>query len=66
LAVAVAVDAEASLSTARISILDDERGTLQDGNFQFFFLGGLLGFGNITTPGITTTMTGEDFSSSGP
>jgi Flp pilus assembly protein TadG len=40
--------------------------SLQNINFQFYFLAGLLGFGNITIPGMTTTITGEDLSSSAP
>jgi Flp pilus assembly protein TadG len=31
--------------------------------FQFFFLGGLLGFANITMPDMHSTVTGEDLSS---
>lgn len=31
--------------------------------FQFFFLGGLLGFGNITMPSMLSTVTGEDMKS---
>ncbi|CAN7711639.1 TadE/TadG family type IV pilus assembly protein [Mesorhizobium sp. LjRoot246] len=34
--------------------------------FQFFFLGGLLGFGNITMPSMLSTVTGEDLKSSWP
>ena len=34
--------------------------SLQNIPFQFFFLGGLLGFANITIPPLTTTITGED------
>src|SRR6516165_7459035 len=33
---------------------------------SIFLLGRLLGFGNIGTSGMTTTITGEDFSSMGP
>jgi len=33
---------------------------LQNIPFQFFFLGGLLGFANINIPAVTTTITGED------
>jgi hypothetical protein len=40
--------------------------TLQNIPFQFFFLGGLLGFSNINIPPMTTTITGEDLSSSAP
>lgn len=32
--------------------------------FQFFFLGGLLGFANITMPNMLSTVTGEDMSTS--
>ena len=38
---------------------------LQNLPFQFFFLGGLMGFGNITIPVMTTT-TGEDLTSTAP
>ena len=38
----------------------------KDHSLSIFLLGGLLGFGNISTSGMTTTMTGEDFSSRGP
>lgn len=31
--------------------------------FQFFFLGGLLGFNNITMPSMLSTVTGEDLNS---
>ncbi|WP_245438140.1 TadE/TadG family type IV pilus assembly protein [Mesorhizobium sp. WSM4312] len=34
--------------------------------FQFFFLGGLLGFGNITMPSMLSTVTGEDLKSTFP
>jgi Flp pilus assembly protein TadG len=34
--------------------------------FQFFFLGGLLGFANITMPSMLSTVTGEDMKSSFP
>ncbi|WP_245268490.1 TadE/TadG family type IV pilus assembly protein [Mesorhizobium sp. WSM2561] len=34
--------------------------------FQFFFLGGLLGFGNITMPSMRSTVTGEDMKSTWP
>jgi Flp pilus assembly protein TadG len=40
--------------------------SIQNLPFQFFFLGGLLGFGNINMPGLQTTITGEDLSSSAP
>ena len=39
---------------------------LQNITFEFFFLGGLLGFGNLTIPPMSTTITGEDLSSSAP
>jgi len=34
--------------------------------FRFFFLSGLMGFTNMTTPAMTTTITGEDLSSGAP
>jgi len=40
--------------------------SLQNINFEFFFLRGLLGFGDITIPAMTTTITGEDLSSLAP
>ena len=40
--------------------------SLQSLTFQFFFLGGLMGFANITMPPLTTTITGEDLSSTAP
>jgi len=41
--------------------------SLKNINFQFFFLGNLLGFGNrAIMSGLTTSTTGEDLSSSGP
>ncbi|WP_245420480.1 MULTISPECIES: TadE/TadG family type IV pilus assembly protein [unclassified Mesorhizobium] len=39
---------------------------LQNINFQFFFLGGLLGFGNMTMPSMLSTVTGEDLKSTSP
>ena len=39
--------------------------SLQNIPFQFFFLGGLMGFANINIPPLTTTITGEDLSSCG-
>ena len=39
--------------------------SLQNLPFQFFFLGGLMGFGNINIPVMTTT-TGEDLNSNAP
>src|SRR5262245_37029242 len=40
--------------------------SLQNIPFQFVFLSGVLGFNNITIPGLTTSITGEDLSSSAP
>lgn len=40
--------------------------SLQNVNFQFFFLGGLLGFGNLTMPSMLSTVTGEDLKSTFP
>ncbi len=40
--------------------------SLQNINFQFFFLGGLLGLGNITVPSMLSTVTGEDLKSTSP
>ncbi|KUM25679.1 pilus assembly protein TadE [Mesorhizobium loti] len=40
--------------------------SLQNINFQFFFLGGLLGFGNMTMPSMLSTVTGEDLKSTSP
>ncbi|WP_202303081.1 TadE/TadG family type IV pilus assembly protein [Mesorhizobium sp. 131-2-1] len=40
--------------------------SLQNIDFQFFFLGGLLGFGNITVPSMLSTVTGEDLKSTSP
>lgn len=40
--------------------------SLQNLTFQFVFLDGLMGFGNIQIPALTTTITGEDLSSSAP
>jgi len=40
--------------------------SLQNLPFQFYFLGGLLNFANINIPGLTTSITGEDLSSSAP
>ncbi|RWH72188.1 MAG: pilus assembly protein [Mesorhizobium sp.] len=39
---------------------------LQNRTFQFFFLGGLLGFGNLTMPSMLSTVTGEDLRSTSP
>lgn len=40
--------------------------SIQNLPFQFYFLGGLMGMANIQIPGLTTTITGEDLSSSAP
>ena len=40
--------------------------SLQNITFQYHFLRGILGFTNITIPGLTTSITGEDLSSSAP
>lgn len=40
--------------------------SLQNINFQFFFLGGLLGFSNLTVPSMLSTVTGEDLKSTSP
>lgn len=40
--------------------------SLQNIDFQFFFLGGLLGFANITVPSMQSTVTGEDLKSTSP
>jgi hypothetical protein len=34
--------------------------------FQFFFLSGIMGFGNIKIPALTTSITAEDMASSAP
>ncbi|TIV00921.1 MAG: pilus assembly protein, partial [Mesorhizobium sp.] len=39
---------------------------LQNLTFQFFFLGGLLGYGNLTMPSMLSTVTGEDLRSTSP
>ena len=39
---------------------------LKDLTFQFFFLGDLLGFGNMTIPSMVSTITGEDMSQCWP
>lgn len=39
--------------------------SLQNINFQFFFLGG-FGFGNMTVPSMLSTVTGEDLKSTSP
>ncbi|TIN49727.1 MAG: pilus assembly protein [Mesorhizobium sp.] len=40
--------------------------SLQNRTFQFFFLGGLLGFGDLTMPSMLSTVTGEDLRSTSP
>ena len=40
--------------------------SLQNVNFQFFFLSGLLGFNDITMPSMLSTVTGEDMRSTAP
>jgi Flp pilus assembly protein TadG len=40
--------------------------SLQNLPFQFFFLGRLTGFNKVEIPAMTTTITGEDLSSSAP
>lgn len=40
--------------------------SLQDLEFEFLFLGDLIGLGDITMPGMTTTITGEDLRSTAP
>ncbi|CAN7359177.1 pilus assembly protein [Mesorhizobium amorphae] len=40
--------------------------SLQNVTFQFFFLGALLGFDNITMPPMLSTVTGEDLKSTYP
>lgn len=40
--------------------------SVQNLPFQFVFLGGLMGMADIQIPGLTTTITGEDLSSSAP
>nr|WP_263492906.1 TadE/TadG family type IV pilus assembly protein [Mesorhizobium sp. CA16] len=40
--------------------------SLQNVTFQFFFLQGLMGFGNITMPSMLSTVTGEDLKSTSP
>ncbi|TPK16944.1 pilus assembly protein [Mesorhizobium sp. B2-5-9] len=39
---------------------------LQNRTFQFFFLGGLIGFGDINMPSMLSTVTGEDLKTSAP
>ncbi|AID28001.2 Flp pilus assembly protein TadG [Mesorhizobium sp. USDA 4775] len=40
--------------------------SLQNRTFQFFFLQGLMGFGNINMPSMLSTVTGEDIKSTWP
>lgn len=40
--------------------------SVQNLPFQFYFLGGFMGMANIQIPGLTTSITGEDLSSSAP
>lgn len=40
--------------------------SLQNMTFQFFFLQGLMGFGNITMPSMLSTVTGEDMRNGPP
>ena len=40
--------------------------SLQNVNFQFFFLSGLMGFNDITMPSMLSTVTGEDMRSTAP
>jgi hypothetical protein len=40
--------------------------SIRDLPFQFFFLGGLMGFNRIQIPALTTSMTAEDLSSGAP
>jgi Flp pilus assembly protein TadG len=40
--------------------------SLKDVDFQFFFLGGLLGFDDITMPSMLSTVTGEDLKNGPP
>ncbi|WP_245446082.1 TadE/TadG family type IV pilus assembly protein [Mesorhizobium kowhaii] len=39
---------------------------LQNLSYQFFFLGGLYGFGTMTMPSMLSTVTGEDLKSTAP
>jgi Flp pilus assembly protein TadG len=47
-----------AVPTIRVSIVNHP--------FQFFFLGGLLSFANITMPDMLSTVTGEDLNSASP
>jgi Flp pilus assembly protein TadG len=49
---------EGAIPTIRVSIVNHP--------FQFFFLGGLLNFANITMPTMLSTVTGEDLSTASP
>lgn len=40
--------------------------SLQNMTYQFFFLGGLMGFNNLTMPSMLSTVTGEDMKASFP
>jgi Flp pilus assembly protein TadG len=40
--------------------------SLQNLTFQFYFLGGLLGFNDIDIPSMVSSVTGEDLDSNGP
>ncbi|MFB9269909.1 TadE/TadG family type IV pilus assembly protein [Bradyrhizobium erythrophlei] len=40
--------------------------SVQNLPFQFYFLGGFMGMANTQIPGLTTSITGEDLSSSAP
>jgi hypothetical protein len=40
--------------------------SLQNLTFQFYFLGGLLGFNDINIPSMVSSVTGEDLDSSSP
>lgn len=40
--------------------------SLQNRTFQFFFLGGLLGFGDLNMPSMLSTVTGEDLKATFP
>lgn len=42
------------------------RVSIEGRTFQFFFLGGLLGFANITMPNMLSTITGEDLKTTYP
>jgi hypothetical protein len=48
------------------AIAEGRRRAGKDHSLSIFLLGGLLGFGNISTSGMATTITGEVFSSRGP